>query len=179
MINKAISFAANAHSGQYRKGTKIPFIVHPMEVASIVGRITDDPEVISAAVLHDTVEDCEEVTIEIIREEFGERVAELVYAESENKEDSWMKRKGDTIQSLKAEKDFYKKILALADKLSNVRSMYKDYNDIGEELWQRFNMKDKEKQGWYYIGVCDALSDLGALVEYREFRYYVNQIFHM
>ena len=58
MINKAIAFAVKAHEGQPRKGTEIPYIFHPLEVGMIVSRITDDEEVIAAAVLHDTVEDC-------------------------------------------------------------------------------------------------------------------------
>lgn len=178
MINQAISFATEAHKNQFRKGTRIPFIVHPMEVASIVARITDDKEVIAAAVLHDTVEDCKHVTIDMLRESFGERIADLVDAESENKADSWIKRKGDTIEALKREKEFDKKIIALADKLSNVRSLYHDYHQIGDALWDRFNMKDKEKQGWYYKGICEALEDLSELNEYREFKEYVNQIFN-
>ena len=75
MINKAIAFATKAHGGQRRKGTDIPFILHPMEVGMIVSRMTDDAEVIAAAVLHDVVEDCQSVSVEQIAEEFGERVA--------------------------------------------------------------------------------------------------------
>lgn len=58
MINEAIEFAAKAHEGQLRKGTKKPYIVHPIEVSEIVSAMTDDEEVICAAVLHDTIEDC-------------------------------------------------------------------------------------------------------------------------
>ena len=66
MINKAIEFATKAHEGQYRKGTKRPYIVHPIEVGDIVAAMTKDEEVISAAVLHDTIEDCAGVTQEIL-----------------------------------------------------------------------------------------------------------------
>ena len=62
MIDRAIAFAVKAHEGQPRKGTDIPYIFHPIEVGMIVSRITDDAEVIAAAVLHDTVEDCASVT---------------------------------------------------------------------------------------------------------------------
>ena len=55
MINEAIEFAAKAHEGQLRKGTKKPYIVHPIEVSEIVSAMTDDEEVICAAVLHDTI----------------------------------------------------------------------------------------------------------------------------
>ena len=62
MVEEARSFAEKAHEGQFRKGTKRPYIVHPLEVAKIVSTMTDDEEIISAALLHDTLEDCRQVT---------------------------------------------------------------------------------------------------------------------
>ena len=85
MIDRAIAFATRAHEGQVRKGTMRPYIVHPLEVGRIVSLMTDDEEIISAAILHDTIEDCEEVTDEVLRKEFGDRVTELVLQESEDK----------------------------------------------------------------------------------------------
>ena len=58
MIDRAIEFATKAHEGQFRKGTRRPYIVHPIEVGDIVSTMTTDEEVISAAILHDTIEDC-------------------------------------------------------------------------------------------------------------------------
>ena len=78
MVARAIAFATKAHEGQFRKGTKRPYIVHPLEVGEIVATLTFDEEIISAAILHDTIEDCEEVTDEVLRKEFGDRVTELV-----------------------------------------------------------------------------------------------------
>ena len=77
MVEEARSFAEKAHEGQFRKGTKRPYIVHPLEVAKIVSTMTDDEEMISAALLHDTLEDCRQVTKEQIKEAFGERVQNL------------------------------------------------------------------------------------------------------
>ena len=85
MVEEARSFAEKAHEGQFRKGTKRPYIVHPLEVAKIVSTMTDDEEMISAALLHDTLEDCRQVTKEQIKEAFGERVLEMVRQESEDK----------------------------------------------------------------------------------------------
>ena len=85
MINKAIEFATRAHAGQFRKGTSRPYIVHPIEVGDIVSTMTKDEEIISAAVLHDTIEDCEGVSREILAREFSERVAGIVAQESEDK----------------------------------------------------------------------------------------------
>ena len=101
MIDKAIAFATRAHEGQVRKGTSRPFILHPLEVGKIVSSMTDDEEVISAAILHDTIEDCDGVTQEMLCEEFTERVASLVAQESEDKSKTWMERKSVTIAHLK------------------------------------------------------------------------------
>ena len=78
MIDKAMRFATKAHEGQVRKGTSRPYIVHPIEVGDIVSTMTKDEEVISAAILHDTIEDCKGVTRDVLKEEFSERVASLV-----------------------------------------------------------------------------------------------------
>ena len=79
MIDKAIEFATKVHEGQFRKGTSRPYIVHPIEVSDIVATMTEDEEIISAAVLHDTIEDCESVTAEVLEREFGPRVAGMVW----------------------------------------------------------------------------------------------------
>ena len=163
MIDKAITFATKAHEGQFRKGTKLPYIVHPLEVGVIVSRM------IAAAILHDTLEDCKEVTFSTLCQEFGERVAEIVKAESEEKGGSWNERKANTVKRLKEEKASDMKLVALGDKLSNARSLKRDYQMIGDKLWERFNMKDKRQQAWYYRGLCDSLKDMENFPEYWEF----------
>lgn len=161
MINRAIVFATNAHAGQFRKGTKRPYIVHPVEVGDIVAAMTLDEEVRCAAVLHDTIEDCDWVTEQIISQEFTPRVAQIVAQESEDKSKSWKERKGHTVEHLKnAPREV--QMIALADKLSNMRDIDRDYPVLGDELWNRFNMKDKDVIGWYYKGIRDALADVFA-----------------
>ena len=156
MIERAIAFATQAHEGQFRKGTTRPFIVHPLEVGQIVATMTDDPEIISAAFLHDTIEDCEGVTKELIGEKFSERVACLVAQESEDKSKTWLERKGTTIERLKvAPREV--QIIALGDKLSNMRDIDRDYPLNGDALWNRFRMKDKKMIGWYYKGILSSL----------------------
>ena len=176
MVNEAIEFATQAHSGQFRKGTKIPFIVHPMEVFSIVARMTDKSEVWAAAILHDVVEDCEDVTIEQIRDRFGDYVAFLVASESEDKSLSWKERKQITIDRT-GRQPMDVKFIAMADKLSNIRSVSHDYFEVGDELWQRFRMKDKAMQGWYYKGMCESLKSLSEYAEYQEFCRLVSKVF--
>ena len=125
MIQKAALFAAKAHEGMIRKGSRIPYIYHPMEVALIVAQMTDDPEVIAAAYLHDVLEDTS-VTPEELEQNFGSRVLSFVMAESEDKSRTWRERKASTIAHLKrAPREV--KLLTLGDKLSNMRSTARDY----------------------------------------------------
>ncbi|MDR1801679.1 MAG: HD domain-containing protein [Lachnospiraceae bacterium] len=169
MLDRAIEFATNAHQGQYRKGTKRPYIVHPIEVADIVATMTKDEEVICAAVLHDTIEDCRDITKELLERNFGERIAEIVAGESEDKSKSWIERKSTTIFRIRnACREI--QMIGLADKLSNMRDIDRDYPIEGENLWKRFRMKDKAMIGWYYMGIRDALfetfSGIPAFEEY-------------
>ena len=158
MVDRAIEFATKAHSGQFRKGTTRPYIVHPIEVGDIVASMTEDEEVISAAILHDTIEDCEGVTAEVLEEQFNRRVASIVAQESEDKSLSWEERKGATIKRLR-EAPIEVQMIGLADKLSNMRDIDRDYPVLGDELWGRFRMQSKSALAWYYKGIRDALEE--------------------
>ncbi len=177
MVEKAIQFAAEAHKGQKRKGISIPYILHPMEVAVILAEMTSDEEVIAAAMLHDTLEDCKEVTKEILRDEFGERIVSLIEAESEDKSKTWMERKQATISHLQRETRTEVKMIALADKLSNLRSMARDYERLGEDIFQCFNQKDPNKIAWYYKGIRDVLEELKDTKQYREYCKLIGKLF--
>ena len=182
LMDRAIVFATRAHSGTYRKGTKIPYIVHPIEAAAIVSTMTNDPDMIAAAVLHDVVEDTD-ATVEEISFFFNERIAKLVEAESEDKrkdlppQETWMIRKMETLEFLRNEADREAKILALADKLSNIRAIHRDQNTIGDRLWERFNEKDKSKHGWMYRQVALALSELSDTFAWQEYDELVRKTF--
>lgn len=181
MINKAIAFATEAHKRGLRKGSKLPYILHPLETGIIVSTMTTDETVIAAAILHDVLEDTE-VTYDQLKQEFG-KAADYVQAESENKrknlppESTWKIRKQETIDHLKQETCSEIKMIALADKLSNIRSLYHDYQKIGEELWQRFHEKRKSEQGWYYQELADALSDLSHTLAWQEYKSLVEAVF--
>lgn len=175
MVSKAIVFATKAHEGQFRKATKIPYILHPMECAVIISGMTTDEEMIAAALLHDTVEDCD-VTIEDIRREFGSRVAQFVARESEDKSKSWQERKQTTIDQLSSHTK-EECMLVLADKLSNIRSIARDYKELGETLWDRFHEKRKERIGWYYKSIAEKLTCLSEYEQYAEYCRLVEQIF--
>lgn len=167
MIRKAAVFAAKAHQGAVRKGGSIPYITHPLDTALIVSSLTEDEELIAAAVLHDTIEDAG-VTFEEIEKEFGARVAVLVAAETEDKSKSWKERKQATIARL-AHAGRDEKILALGDKLSNLRNTARDYLLAGDAVFERFNMKEKRWQGWYYTSMAEAFRELADFPEYHEY----------
>jgi (p)ppGpp synthase/HD superfamily hydrolase len=145
---EALDFAIKAHSNQCRKGTQIPYIVHPVSVARILYEYGCSDELTIAGLLHDTVEDTP-VSMDEIEKLFGSRVAFLVEAASEpDKSDTWENRKKHTIEYLREAPDDIL-ILACADKLDNIRAIRRDFQVEGEALWERFN-RPKESQGWYY-----------------------------
>ncbi|HOD34322.1 MAG TPA: HD domain-containing protein [Syntrophales bacterium] len=153
MIFRAIEFAARAHRDHYRKGTRIPYLIHPLNVAKILIEYGCPEEVVVAGILHDTTEDTP-VTSGEIREEFGDKVASLVAAASEpDKSDTWENRKNHTIDYLKtAPMDVL--ILSCADKLDNVKSIIEDVEKDGESVWGRFR-RPKDDQEWYYRSLAE------------------------
>ena len=69
-------------------------------------------------------------------------------------------------------------MIALADKLSNMRDIDRDYPECGEELWNRFRMKDKQMIGWYYKGILNSLQEsMGEMVAFKEYRRLVEKHF--
>lgn len=153
MIFEAIEFAAIAHSGQYRKGTRVPYIIHPLNVARTLIEAECEEAVVAAGVLHDVIEDTA-VTYGEIRDRFGARVADLVASVSEpDKLTSWELRKEHTLEILKsASEDTL--LISVADKLDNIRSVREDLASHGEAAWERFK-RGREKQRWYYESLAE------------------------
>jgi (p)ppGpp synthase/HD superfamily hydrolase len=156
MVFEALEFAVEAHgrAGHMRKGTRFPYVIHPLRVAWILERHGHDEPVIAAGLLHDTIEDTD-VTKEDLAERFGERVAQLVEAVSEaDKSASWRERKGATIEKVAtAEPD----VLALlaADKLDNVRSIRDTLAERGEQTWELFK-GGRDDFAWYFRSLAEA-----------------------
>lgn len=169
----AFEFATKKHSGQFRKGTKIPYIVHLYEVTQILKEEKADEITIIAGILHDTVEDTD-TKIEEIEEKFGSDVAKLVSADSEDKSLPYLERKKLHMQQLK-NADERAKLVNLADKLSNLRSIYLD-SIYFENMWKKFNgSKDEIQQ--YYAWSLDALSSLKKRKAYKKLKYYFKLTF--
>lgn len=181
LLDSAIVFAVRAHAGTERRGKGYPYIVHPMEAVEIVATMTPDQELLAAAALHDTVEDTD-VTVEQIRAEFGERIAALVAAESDempegvSEEESWHARKQAAIDRLK-KAGHDAKMVALGDKLSNMRAIARDHAVKGDALWNIFHVKDRKDHEWHYRGLADALRELEGTFAFQEFEQLINQVF--
>ena len=181
LLDRAIIFAVKAHAGTERRGKGFPYIVHPMEAMEIVATITPDQELLAAAALHDVVEDTE-ISAEEIRREFGDRIAALVVAESDvfvegvSEEDSWHDRKQAAMDRLAAA-PHDAKIVAMGDKLSNMRAIARDYAVKGDELWKIFHAKDPKDHEWHYRGLATALEELKDTFAYREFVKLIDQVF--
>ena len=114
----------------------------PLEAMEIVATMTNDPELLCAAVLHDTIEDTE-VTYDDTKKEFGQHVADLVAQETDVRQKpdgtklTWRERKQRDMNNLRdASREV--KIIALGDKLSNMRAIARDYKIKGDELWKIF-----------------------------------------
>ena len=181
LLDRAIIFAVKAHAGTERRGKGYPYIVHPLEAVEIVATMTADQELLAAAALHDTVEDTD-VTVDQLRAEFGDRIASLVADESDempggmSEEDSWHGRKQAAIDRLsRASHDA--KIVALGDKLSNMRAIARDYAVQGDALWNIVHAKDPKDHEWHYRGLADALRELEDTVAFKEFESLINKVF--
>lgn len=181
LLDRAIVFAVRAHAGTERRGKGFPYIVHPLEAVEIVSTMTPDQELLAAAALHDTVEDTD-VTVDEIRREFGDRIASIVASESDtfeegvSEEESWHSRKRAAIERLsKASRD--SKIVALGDKLSNMRAIARDYAVQGDAFWNIFHAKDPKDHEWHYRGLASALSELSDTFAYKEFVQLIDKVF--
>ena len=181
-LDRAIRFAVDAHAGTERRGKGFPYIVHPLEAMAIVATMTPDQELLAAAALHDTVEDTD-ITIDVIKKEFGDRVAALVEAESDkfitglSEEASWRMRKQAAIDRIAAAPR-EARMVALGDKLSNMRAIARDYRVQGDGLWSLFHAPGgKADHEWHYRGLAASLAGLGETDAYKEFVSLIDEVF--
>jgi (p)ppGpp synthase/HD superfamily hydrolase len=178
-IDFAIELAAKAHRNQVRKHTDIPYITHPISVGMALQQHGYPEELIIAGILHDTIEDTP-IDIEYIKEHFGDRAASIVEGCSEpDKSLPWEKRKEHTIEHLKTA-SFEVKIVSCADKLHNIRTIARDLERLGDEVWDRFN-RGKEDQKWYYRNLVESFCHQPFSIQdedlFREFRGEVENLF--
>ena len=155
LIDYAIYFATKAHNGQKRKSDKdVDMIFHPYTVAMMIQRAGGSTEAVIAGVLHDVVEDTP-YSLNDIKNEFGEKIANIIDEVSEKKELPWEERKQDAIDRIKIA-SIEGKLVECADKISNLETMYNLYEEIGDEIWNSFK-RSKDKQKWYYTEMYNAV----------------------
>lgn len=156
----AIEFAAKAHRGQFRKTTRVPYLVHPLAVAQTLIEWGAPEDVVIAGLLHDTVEDTA-TTLGDLVSRFGEEVAVLVsYVSEPEKSLPWEARKAHTLEVLRRA-PVAALTLACADKLDNLRSMAATLEREGEALWTRFK-RGREAQRGYYGAIAELVRARGA-----------------
>jgi GTP pyrophosphokinase len=167
----AVDYARHLHI-ERRKGTGIPAMAHLFGVASLVigeAGLADFPvteDMVVAALLHDAVEDHGgALRLEDIRQNFGPDVARMVeglsdsLAEDPGAKDPWEQRKQDYIDRLRGEPADVR-LISVADKLYNARSILEDYRVIGPEVWRRFK-RGRDLQIWYFETLLDVFKSAG------------------
>ncbi|HEY3842932.1 MAG TPA: HD domain-containing protein [Acidimicrobiales bacterium] len=156
-FDRAFLLASELHRTQKRKSTEIPYISHLMTVSALVLENGGTEDEAIAALLHDAVEDQGGLaTLQRIREEFGDTVADVVMELSDTVETPkppWRARKEQYLRHLEVAPLSVLRVSA-ADKRHNARSIVKDYLLVGDDLWNRFSAPAAE-QIWYYRSLAD------------------------
>lgn len=160
-LSLAFDLAVQLHGEQVRKGTGVFYITHLMAVSSLVGEYGGSEDLMIAALLHDSLEDCpDRISASDIEKQFGPLVAHVVVGCSDcqcKPKPSWEQRRHTMVERLRtADSDI--KLVAAADKLHNATSLLRDARYFGESHWERFNAP-KERQLWYLRACHEALSE--------------------
>ncbi len=146
LIEKAVRIAAIAHKNQLRKIGNLPYIVHPFMVALKLARYGFSDAVISAALVHDVLEDTNYPEDEI-KKELGNKVFKIVKSVTHDNSLPWEEKKKKYIESVKnGSKEA--KAVALADKIHNLESLLIDYKKEGSKVWEKF-FKGREGRLWF------------------------------
>ncbi len=177
-LERALVLATRLHASQRRKGSGGPYVLHLLAVAALVMEYGGGEDEAVAALLHDAAEDQGgEATLDLIRDEFGAPVADVVLACSDTLEDPpphWRQRKLDYIAAV-PDKTPAARLVSMADKLHNVRAVIQDYRGQGEELWQRFSGR-RDGTLWYYRALAEAFVGSQPLALSQELRRAVDEL---
>jgi (p)ppGpp synthase/HD superfamily hydrolase len=173
VINHALAFAAKHHDRQVRKGTKLPYLTHPANVAVILTRYGCDSDTVVAGILHDVIEDCvregysREMLEQRIGDKFGAKVLDTVLAVTYRRHDddgvelSGDDRKTDYLERLSGASEEARWVCA-ADKIHNASSILSDLRRTvdTETIWSRFG-GGRAGTGRWYRQVYERLRELG------------------
>ena len=172
-INHAFAFAAKHHDQQVRKGTRLPYLTHPANVAVILTRYGCSDDTVVAGILHDVIEDCvregwtREMLEERIAHKFGSSVLETVLAVTKRRTDddgiemSHEDRSDDYLDRLELATEEALWVCA-ADKVHNANSILSDLRrtSFPETVWGRFSAGREGTVRWYQR-VAERLREIG------------------
>lgn len=175
ILYNAIHTAILAHENQKRKLDQDIYAAHPIEVGMILAKHGMSDEVICAGILHDTVEDTD-ITLESIEQDFGKRVRTYVeYCSELNKALDWKSRKLSYLTQIEsAPLDVL--FIVCVDKLSNIASIYRNLDEMGDSLWDSFNAGYAD-QKWYYSQVLERLHAISYHPLYQQLNHYISLVF--
>jgi (p)ppGpp synthase/HD superfamily hydrolase len=164
LLVDSLDFAIEAHAEQTRKGSEIPYVSHLLQVSGAILEFGGSVPVAAAGLLHDVVEDCEQVDVARIRSRFGDSIADIVDRCSDTLEGDmpeekspWIDRKQQYLAKLRsADADVL--LVAACDKLDNLRSLVADLRAEGLVTLERFTGTPRQTR-WYYDSVRKVLSD--------------------
>lgn len=161
-ISQALALAVQAHENQVRKGTSVPYVAHPMGVASIALEFGADEDQAIAALLHDVLEDGGPQYRTLIKESFGERVLSIVEGCTDGLPDQsggkgdWGERKRAYLAHLALASDEVL-LVSGSDKLHNARAIVSDLLRVGPKVFERFKA-GRDGTLWYYRTLSDIFS---------------------
>lgn len=161
-INHALAFAAKHHDQQVRKGTRLPYLTHPANVAIILTRYQRDDQTVVAGILHDVIEDCvreaytRDMLEQRIGDKFGAEVLDTVLAVTQRRLDddgvelAYDERRADYLERLAAASDAARWVSA-ADALHNAATLLTDLRRTidPDTVWARFTVSREETARWY------------------------------
>lgn len=158
-LMRGIATASRAHDGHYRKGSGVPYISHPMSVMLIAASVTNDEDVLLAALFHDILEDVpENYSRAEMEDEFGPRVVTIVEGVTKDSSlSSWQDRADAYLEQLSRGSE-ESVIVAAADKFHNLSQTLEDLDRDGQALWDRFRSTPSQ-QLWWYTNVRNVIAE--------------------
>lgn len=166
-LDLALRKSAWAHeqAGQHRKGTDIPYIIHPVGTMLIASNVTNDENTLIACLLHDVIEDVDASIYNQsqIEQDFGQKVLEIVKDVTKNDDiTDWHKRSNAYLNHISNKACDEAVIVSASDKIHNLISVLSDYDEIGDQIWQRFSTKNAGDQVWWYDSILTAIKQRNA-----------------
>lgn len=161
-LDHALRKSAWAHeqAGQHRKGTDIPYIIHPFGTMMIASNATKDENTLIACLLHDVLEDVDSSIYDQdqIVQDFGNKVITII--KDVTKDDTipnWHDRSNAYLDHLKHNACDEAVIVSASDKIHNLISVLSDYDTVGDKLWQRFTTNSASDQVWWYDSILQVI----------------------